>query len=399
MGYSMRNMHVFDRAGFEYVLVAKAKNARRRKLQSYVAFEEDGAPVVIRNGEKVPSSFFTDGNGRWASLINCTKPEKIAKALKKPENPAIAYVEGKLVCQWIPLTGIKWHDDQGRQFFLISRWERAELEFDNLGYVTAESDGFHYESVKFFAFDGKHNIKVPKVLFNECNRAFCVGWNPKDEAYKKMEKEGKAHICQKSGARPVYARQTETGELIMAHTFGAYEASEVAKGGGAWHVDYVEGGNGGWEVSAEEFFKRYEFFDVAEDGRAIFMPTDARSVWVHMLGSYIFCIPRWGDAMVAMTNPQVNITNPDDVYACSYIEFYGTESVPGSYELVKVLYLGAPEPVILEFQETLEGYLTTTFGIPKSAITASNLSNFLKETMGVPQELSVLQGKLTKAVA
>ena len=64
-----------------------------------------------------------------------------------------------------------------------------------------------------------------------------------------------------------------------------------------------------------------------------------------------------------------------------------------------VLYLGAPEPVILEFQDTLEGYLNTTFGIPKSVITASNLSNFLKETMGVPQELEVLQGRVTKAVA
>ena len=392
-------MHVFDRAGFEYTLVARAKNARRRKLENYVAFEDDGTPVVIRNGLPVLSSFFTDGEGCWAALINSTNPEKVAKVLKKSENPAIALKDGKLICQWVPLTGIKWHDDQGRQFFLISKGERKELEADGLSYVTAESDGWHYESVKFFAFDGKHDIEVPKVLYNECDRAFCVGWNPKKEAYKKMKKDGNANICQKSGARPVYARKSETGELIMAHTFGAYEASEVAKGEGAWLVDYVEGGNGGWEVSEEEFFKRYEFCDVAEDGRAIFLPTDARSVWVHMLGSYIFCIPRWGDAMVAMTNPQVNITNPDDVYACSYVEFYGTESVPGAYELVKVLYLGAPEPVILEFQETLKGYLNTTFGIPKSSLMASNLSNFLKDTMGVPQDELELQGRVTKAVA
>ena len=102
--------------------------------------------------------------------------------------------------------------------------------------------------------------------------------------------------------------------------------------------------------------------------------------------------------MVAMTNPQINVTNPDDVYACSYIEFYGTENVNGAYELVKVLYLGAPEPVILEFQKTLEGYVNHTFGIPKSAISASNLSAFLKETMGVPAELEVLQSKVKKAI-
>jgi len=394
----MRNKKIFDRAGFEYVLVAKAKNARRRKLQSYVAFEEDGTPVVIRNGEKVPSSFFTDGEGRWASLINCTKPEKIAKALKKPENPAIAYVEGKLVCQWISLTGIKWHDDLGRKFFLISRWDREELEFDHLGYVTAESDGT-YENITYLAFDGEKMVDVPRVLYNERDKAFTVGVNVKKMAYAEMRKRCNAGIYRKNLGRPVYARQTETGELIMAHTFGAYEAAEKAKGNGAWLVDYVDGGNGGWEVSAEEFSKRYEIASVAEDGRAIFLPTSAKSVWVHLLGNYIFCIPKWGDSMVAMSNPQINVTNPNDVYACSYIEFHGTEHVAGGYELVMVLYLGAPEPVILEFQETLEGYLTTTFGIPKSMISASNLSNFLKETMGVPQELSVLQEKVSHAVA
>lgn len=393
-----KSMQIFDRANFEYTLVAKAKEARDNGLTSFVAFENDGTPVVIRNGKPAKSTFFTDGEGKWASLINSSKPEKVEKALKKPENPAIVLKDGELICQWVPMIGIKWHDDQGRIFFLISKWDREELEADGLGFITAESDGT-YENITYLAFDGEKMVDVPRVLYNERNKAFTVGANVKAMAYAEMRKRCNAGIFRKNVGRPVYARQTETGELIMAHTFGAYEAAEKAKGNGAWLVDYVDGGNGGWEVSAEEFFKRYEFAAVAEDGRAIFLPTSAKSVWIHLLGSYIFCIPQWGDSMVAMTNPQVNVTNPDDVYACSYVEFYGTENVSGAYELVMVLYLGAPEPVILEFQETLEGYLNSTFGIPKSVITASNLSNFLKETMGVPQELSVLQGKLTKAVA
>jgi hypothetical protein len=32
-------------------------------------------------------------------------------------------------------------------------------------------------------------------------------------------------------------------------------------------------------------------------------------------------------------------------------------------------------------------------------ISASNLSNFLKESLGVPEELSVLQSKVTAAIA
>ena len=389
---------IFDRAGFSYELVANANDARAEKINNFVAFESNGTPVVVREGKTVKSSFFTDGEGRWASLINSSKPEKVEKALKKPENPAIVLKDGELVCQWVPMIGIKWHDDQGRIFFLISKWDREELEADGLGYITAESDGT-YENITYLAFDGEKMVDVPRVLYNERNKAFTVGANVKAMAYAEMRKRCNAGIFRKNVGRPVYARKTETGELIMAHTFGAYEAAEVAKGNGAWLVDYVEGGNGGWEVSEKEFFARYEFAAVAEDGRAIFMPTSAKSVWIHLLGSYIFCIPQWGDSMVAMTNPQVNVTNPDDVYACSYVEFYGTENVSGAYELVMVLYLGAPEPVILEFQETLEGYLNTTFGIPKSVITASNLSNFLKETMGVPQELEVLQGRVTKAVA
>ena len=218
-------------------------------------------------------------------------------------------------------------------------------------------------------------------------------------AYNELRKQRNAGIFRKNTGRPVYARKSETGELIMAHTFGAYEAAEVAKGEGAWIVDYVDGGNGGWEVSAEEFAKRYEFYGAAEDGRGIFVAKSARYIWVHLLGSFIFCIPQWGDSMVAMTNPQVNLTNPSDVYACSYVEFYGTENVEGAYELVETLFLGAPEPVILEFKETLEGYLEATFGIPKSTISASNLSNFLRESLGVPEELDVLQGKIATALA
>ena len=387
-----------DRAGYEYSLVARAEDARRNGLESFVAFEEDGTPVVVRKGQNVKSSFFTDGEGRWASLINSSKPEKVAKALKKPENPAIVISDGELVCQWVPMIGIKWHDDQGRIFFLISKWDREELEADGLGYVTAESDGT-YENITYLAFDGEKTVDVPRVLYNEKNKAFKVGANVKSMAYAEMRKRCNAGIFRKNVGRPVYARQTETGELIMAHTFGAYEAAEKAKGNGSWLVDYVDGGNGGWEVSAEEFFKRYEFATVAEDGRAVFLPTSAKSVWVHLLGNFIFCIPQWGDSMVAMSNPQINVTNPDDVYACSYVEFYGVEGISGAYELVMTLYLGAPEPVILEFQKTLEGYLNTTFGIPKSLISASNLSNFLKETMGVPQEQTVLQGKIEKSIA
>lgn len=179
---------------------------------------------------------------------------------------------------------------------------------------------------------------------------------------------------------------SEEGEFIMAHTFGAYEAQEIAKG------------NGGWEVSQEEFFKRYEFYSVAEDGRAIFIAKASRYVWCRLFGDFIGCIPQWGDSMVAMSNPQVNITNPDDVYACSYIEFYGKEDIPGGYLVVQELFLGAPEHVVMEFGDALKGYLSSTFGIPKQVISASNLSNFLQETLGIPEE-TALKEKIALAVA
>ena len=391
-------MQVFDRAGYNYELVESEAIAHLRKCTSYVTFKKDGTPVVIREGKAVKSSFFNDGNGKWASLINSSNPEKVAKALKKPENPAIARRDGELVCQFVPMTGIKWHDIEGRVFFLISRWDREELEADGLGYIIAESDGT-YEGIRYIAFDGKKEVDVPRFLWNENNKKFQVGVNVKKMAYDELRKQRNAGIFRKNAGCPVYARKSETGELIMAHTFGAYEAAEVAKGEGAWVVDYVEGGNGGWEVSAEEFMKRYEFDSVAEDGRGIFVAKSARYIWVHLLGSFIFCIPQWGDSMVAMTNPQINLTNPDDVYACSYVEFYGTENVEGAYELIETLFLGASEPAILEFADALEGYLETTFGIPKSAITASNLHNFLNETLAVPADLEVLQGKLASKIA
>ena len=56
-----------DRAGYEYVLVANTNEAIEMGVKSYVTFNSDGTPVVIRDGKKVLSSFFTDGNGNWAN--------------------------------------------------------------------------------------------------------------------------------------------------------------------------------------------------------------------------------------------------------------------------------------------------------------------------------------------
>ena len=391
------NKNIFDRAGYQYVIVANIEEANKQGLTSYVTFKEDGTPVVIRKGQPVLSTFFTNGNGCWGKLINSTNPEKVAKVLKKAENPAIALRDGEIICQFVPLTGILWHDDKGNKFYLVSRYEREEMEADNLGYLTAESDGT-YESLKYIAHNGTELVSVPRYLYNEKNRKFTVGVNFKAMAYEEMRKRGNASIAIKNSLRPIYARLSEEGEFIMAHTFGAYEAQEVAKGNGSWFVDYCEGGNGGWEVSQEEFFKRYEFYAVAEDGRAIFIAKAARYVWCHLFGDFIGCIPQWGDSMVAMSNPQVNITNPEDVYACSYIEFYGKEDIPGGYIVVQELFLGAPEPVVLEFTETLKGYLSTSFGIPKQTISASNLSNFLNETLGVPS-IEGIQTKVAQATA
>lgn len=383
---------IFDRAGYAYALVNVKGGIRGYK--SFVTFDENGKPVVVRGGKEVKSSFFTDGSGRWAKLIDSSNPEKVAKALKKAENPVIAYQNGEIICQMVPMTGILWHDKQGRKFYLASKYEREELEADGLPYITAESDG-SYETLRYIAFDGQEEVSVPKELYNEKNRKFVVGVSFKALAYAKMAKEGNASIAIKNALKPVYARKADTGEFIMAHTNGAYEAAEYAADD-VWQVEYCSGG-GSWGVKNEEFFARYEFHAVDEQGRAIFIAKAARYVWVHLFGDYIGCIPQWGDAMVAMSNPQVNITNPDDVYACSYIEFYGKEDMEGAYLVVDELYLGAPEPVVAEFADALAGFVETTFGIPKSTISASNLCGFIHDKLAVPSTEGMIE-KISLAV-
>ncbi len=383
---------IFDRAGYEYSLV-NVKGGLR-DCENFVTFDETGKTVVVRGGKEVKSSFFTDGNGRWAKLIDSSNPEKVAKALKKAENPVIAYQNGEIVCQMVPMTGILWHDKQGRKFYLASKYEREELEADGLGYITAESDGT-YESLHYIAFDGQEQVSVPRELYNEKNRCFVVGVNFKALAYAKMAKDGNASIAIKNALKPVYARKADTGEFIMAHTNGAFEAAEYAADD-VWQVEYCSGG-GSWGVKNEEFFARYEFHSVDEQGRAIFIAKAARYVWVHLFGDFIGCIPQWGDAMVAMSNPQVNITKPDDVYACSYIEFYGKEDMEGAYIVVDELYLGAPEAVILEFADAVAGFVETTFGIPKTSISASNLCGFIHEKLAVPSTEGMIE-KISLAV-
>ena len=387
----METKKIYDRAGYSYALV----NVNEvNELQSYVTFTAEGKPLVVRNGQEVKSSFFTDGRGRWAKLLDSSNPEKVEKALKKAENPVIAYQNGEIICQMVPMTGILWHDKLGRKFYLASKYEREELEADGLGYITAESEGT-YETLRYIAFDGQEEVSVPRELYNEKNRRFVVGVSFKALAYSKMAKDGNASIAIKNALKPVYARKADTGEFLMAHTNGAYEAAEYAADD-VWQVEYCSGG-GSWGVKNEEFFARYEFHSVDEQGRAIFIAKAARYVWVHLFGDFIGCIPQWGDAMVAMSNPQVNITKPDDVYACSYIEFYGKEDMEGAYIVVDELYLGAPEPVVAEFADALAGFVETTFGIPKSSISASNLCGFIHDKLAVPSVDGLIE-KISLAV-
>ncbi len=247
---------IFDRAGFEYALIANC--AITDGLTSYVTFKEDGTPVVIRNGQPVLSSFFTDGNGRWGKLINSTDPKKVEKVMKKAENHVIALHNGELVCQLVPLTGIVWHDDMGNKFYLISRFEREELEADNLAYVTAESEGT-YETIKYIAYNGTEFIDVPRYLYNEKNKRFTAGANFKAMAYAEMRRRGNASIAVKNGARKVYARLSEKGEYIMAHTQGAYEAQKLGDEG-SYFVEYCDSTSGGWNVPMDEFPKRYQIY-------------------------------------------------------------------------------------------------------------------------------------------
>ena len=384
-------MKIYDRAGFGYEVT---ENPTTEK--SYVSFTTEGKPVVVREGKEVKSSFFTDGEGRWARLTDSSNETKLAKALKSKEIPVIAYKDGKIICQLVPLIGIIWHDSKGNKFFLVSRYEREEMESDNLPYITAESEGT-YETLRYIAYNGTEEVEVPRILYNEKNRRFTVGVNYKAMAYDKMRKDGTASVAIKNALKPVYARKAETDEFIMAHTNGAYEANEVANEG-EWIVEYVSGG-GSWAVKPEEFVKRYEFYSVDEKGRAIFIAKENRSVWVHLFGDFLGCMPQWGDSMVAMSNPQVNITNPDDVYACSYIEFYGKEDMDGSYIVVDTIYLGAPKYAVEEFYRTLAGYIETAFGVPKSRINSSTLSDYLQMTMGIPVSLTVLQARVAEAAA
>jgi hypothetical protein len=385
-------MVIFDRAGYEYTLTNQVKDER-----SYVTYR-NGTPIVVRNGKQVHSSFFTDGQGRWAKLLDCFDQAKVKKALSKSENPIIAIDEnGNIVCQMVSLTGILWHDADGNQFYLISKHEIEELEDDGLGYITAESNGT-YGSIRYIAFDGQKQIALPPFLYNEKNKKFQLGVNFRDMAYKKMSQTGTLSIARKNSDKLVYAQKAETGEFIMAHTNGAYEAAEFTGNDEIWNVEYCTGG-GAWGVKTDEFFARYEFHSVDKQGRAIFIAKSARSAWVHLFGDFIACIPQWGDAMVAMSNPQVNITNPDDVYACSYIEFYGREDLEGSYIIVSELLLGAPEHLLLEFAKALEGYLETAFGIPKSKINTSNISYLIRDYLGIPQEICKLQKMISTSVA
>ena len=395
------NVILIDRAGFSYGLFTTEEEAQQSGLTSYVAYTPEGKSIVIREGHPVLSSFFyieEDGakTKRWAKLVNSTDPKKVEKALSSKENAVIVCKDGELVCQFISLVNVLWHDTTGKAFFLIDKYDKAELEADHLGYITAESQGT-YETIEYHAFDGEKEIPVPARLANEKGRWFKTCVNFKKEAYRAMQKQKELTIAIKN--KMVYARKAETGEFIMAHTNGSWENGKTANEE-LWLLEYVDGEGGSWTNTPEEFFKRYEIFSIAEDGRAIFGPKGAqRYAWVQLEGDFIGCIPQWGDSMAAMSNPIINISNPDDVYACSYIIFYGKEDNSGAYAVVKHVSLGQDEHIVLEFAKALAGFVETTFGIPKERISASNLNTFLIENLCVPTEDEGIEAKVSLALA
>ena len=386
---------IYGRTGHPYLLLTSPIGSEELKLSSYAGFTNTGERVVVRNGDPVKESFFTDGAGRWARLIDSTKPEKVEKQTKSSTSPIIALKNGEVICQFISLTGILWHIDD-KYFYLASgAEERAELEANGLAYISARSDG-SYETLRYIAFDGEKSISVPRFLYNEKNRRFVVGVNFKQMAYEHIKKTGTASIACKN-FRLIYARKAAVGDTAIAHTYGAYEASETAKSD-KYEVSYCDA-NGSWFVDAKEFHERYQYHSTDEQGRDIYAPRGKKSVWTHLLGDFIGCMPNWGDSMTAMSNPQVNITNPEDVYACSYIEFFGKEDTNGAYIVIDELVLGMPEYWVTDFGKAMQGFVETSFGVPKSEIEAKGLLHFVKKVAGISESQSVIAEQIATAAA
>ena len=231
-------------------------------------------------------------------------------------------------------------DKDGRTF----KWVEASEVTENGGYLT----NVNGKVVTFF--DGK-KVRVPKVLFNELGRPYYYISNLRDFGGKMARKHG-VWKCSKNMPIRVYYNVKTSKDIESV-------INDVREAGGGLTVDdnsyLVQNVIGGeFYVQSKEYLKENYSLVKDEGFFGVYEYTGEVQEWTYSDINIFAAL--WGGIQFLAT-PMIRIDNPNDVYGCNYIRFWGDDASVGTHVVLAffracgTLFYSAPMSMPVGVQE------------------------------------------------
>lgn len=208
------------------------------------------------------------------------------------------------------------HTEDGKQTF---KWVK-ESEVEATGGFITNIGG----QVKAF-MDGEE-VPVPARLLNEVDTPYIYVANLKEFAAFMARKHG-VYTATKTGKIRVFpnAKAEDIKSIINSvQEAGGLEVDED-------HVLVQNVIGGECYVQSKEYLrKNYSF--VRQEGMAeIYDFKPAEQQWVYVDVNIYTAL--WGGIQFLAT-PMLRVDNPDDIYGCNYIRFWGDDATPGTHRII-----------------------------------------------------------------
>jgi len=253
------------------------------------------------------------------------------------------------------IANLQFHTAEGIYF------DRVDVkEVDNNGNYIANVDGV----IKCF-INGEE-VPVPDVIINEKGTKY-RHIKSENELYlfaKRLAEINGVHVCRKrsGGARIRVWFDSVVGEKVDSILNRAKEADGHVMEGGVT----VQNLNGGekYPQTREYLEDNYTFIEWEEEGTAIYESKGKPTMWVFCEENIFY--PKWGGIDIYAT-PMIRMDNPNDVYGCNYIRFWGDDINLGTYEEIGIFTSGRKE-FYDSVWATPVGYKDASFEPPKELL-------------------------------
>lgn len=210
------------------------------------------------------------------------------------------------------------HTENGMFFFVAT--SKNEADFAGKNYLINRDN-------KVVAVINGEEVEAPEVLFNEVGVAYTVVNDLYAFAARRAKKNGVYKAVKQEPIR--IWRNIKPGEILRTVVDGFQEHAIELSEDQLAAQNIIKGEFYG--ISKAVLEERYTFVRSEGDYELYEPRADKPTDWVYC--DMNICCPLWG-GIEFITTPMINISNPQDCYACNFIVWWGNDGRLASYKVL-----------------------------------------------------------------